>query len=60
MTGETRIAVVQHGDYREALSIVASGVPEPYFGMRGQRGGPAGPAGAAPPPGYQPQLARLR
>lgn len=28
-----RIAVVQHGDYREATRIIASGEPEPYFGM---------------------------
>jgi glycosyltransferase involved in cell wall biosynthesis len=29
----TRIAIVQHGDYREARRIIGSGQPEPYFGM---------------------------
>jgi glycosyltransferase involved in cell wall biosynthesis len=28
-----RIAVVQHGDYAEALRIIGSGQPEPYSGM---------------------------
>ncbi len=28
-----RIAVVQHGDYREAQRLIGSGQPEPYFGM---------------------------
>src|SRR5215472_13840964 len=28
-----RIAIVQHGDYREARRIIGSGRPEPYFGM---------------------------
>ena len=28
-----RLAVVQHGDYREALRITESGQPEPYTGM---------------------------
>jgi glycosyltransferase involved in cell wall biosynthesis len=28
-----RIAVVQHGDYREAQRIIGSGQQEPYFGM---------------------------
>lgn len=31
---ERRIAVVQHGDYRSALSILDDDRPEPYFGMR--------------------------
>lgn len=29
-----RIAVVQHGDYREAMRLIRAGEPEPYFGMR--------------------------
>ena len=29
-----RIAIVQHGDYREALQIIGSGQVEPYFGMK--------------------------
>src|SRR5262249_8110376 len=28
-----RIAVVQHGDYREAQRVIGSGQQEPYFGM---------------------------
>ena len=28
-----RTAVIQHGNYAEALQIVREGVPEPYFGM---------------------------
>jgi glycosyltransferase involved in cell wall biosynthesis len=28
-----RIAVVQHGDYREARRLLDAGQPEPYFGM---------------------------
>lgn len=28
-----RIAVVQHGDYAQALRIIGRGQPEPYFGM---------------------------
>lgn len=31
--GANRIAVVQHGDYVEALNIIRSGQPEPYNGM---------------------------
>ncbi len=29
-----RLGVVQHGDYREALRLIASGEPETYFGMK--------------------------
>ncbi|MBV8607640.1 MAG: glycosyltransferase family 4 protein [Singulisphaera sp.] len=29
-----RIVSIQHGDYREALQIIASGQTEPYFGMK--------------------------
>jgi glycosyltransferase involved in cell wall biosynthesis len=29
-----RIAVVQHGDYRAATELIASGQAEPYYGMR--------------------------
>ena len=28
-----RLAVVQHGDYAEALRLLRDGGPEPYFGM---------------------------
>ncbi len=28
-----RLAIVQHGDYREALALLARGDPEPYYGM---------------------------
>ena len=31
---DVRIAVVQHGDYAEAIEIIGRGQPEPYFGMR--------------------------
>ncbi len=29
-----RVVVVQHGDYREALGILETDSPEPYFGMK--------------------------
>jgi glycosyltransferase involved in cell wall biosynthesis len=29
-----RLAVVQHGDYAEALQILAHDLPEPYYGMK--------------------------
>ncbi len=31
--GAVRLAAVQHGDYAEALRLIRSGAPEPYFGM---------------------------
>src|SRR5262245_57440148 len=33
-----RIAVVQHGDAREARRLRATGAPEPYFGMHDSQG----------------------
>jgi glycosyltransferase involved in cell wall biosynthesis len=29
-----RLAIVQHGDYRDALEILQADAPEPYFGMK--------------------------
>lgn len=29
-----RLAIIQHGDYRDALQIIGTDQPEPYFGMR--------------------------
>lgn len=34
MSTNRRIAAVQHGDYVDALRIVGSGEPEPYYAMR--------------------------
>ena len=31
---QVRLAIVQHGDYREALHIVTANQPEPYSGLR--------------------------
>src|SRR5262245_54172668 len=33
-----RIAVVQHGDVREARRLRAAGLPEPYYGMHYSQG----------------------
>lgn len=34
MSDSMRLAIVQHGDYAEALDLMSRGEPEPYFGMR--------------------------
>lgn len=34
LSGDMRIAFIQHGDHRAALQTIASGAKEPYFGMR--------------------------
>ncbi|MCY2978699.1 MAG: glycosyltransferase family 4 protein [Planctomycetota bacterium] len=34
VTPTIRLAIVQHGDYRDALDIMERDAPEPYFGMK--------------------------